>query len=688
MQNIAYNWTNVEIVGGGFITGILFHPKQKDLLYARTDIGGAYRWNPTTQRWMPLQDFFGKSDWNLYGVESIGIDPTDPNRLYLAVGTYTNNWAGNGALLSSKDQGRSFQRTDLPFKNGGNEDGRSIGERLAVNPKHNNTVYFGTRHEGLWRSDDFGKTWRQDTSFPVKGSADSIGIGFVVFDRGVIYVAIAASGASLYRSKDDGKTWEIVPGQPMKFLPHHGAFDKAGNLYLTYGDKPGPNGMSDGAVWKWHPQTGVWTEITPVKPGTTLGNFGYAGLAIDANRPGTLWVSSMDKWSTKDDIWHSTDGGKNWQSLLKNSVRDGSGSPFLFWGRPEVDLGHWIGALALDPFRPGHVLYGTGATIFGSDDADKLAKGQTTHWTVRAQGLEETAVLDLISPPSGPMLISALGDIGGFRHDDVRVVPARGQSLSPQFNTTNHLDFAEYNPQIVVASGNAKVHILLSRDGGSTWTALVSEPAGTRGSGRVALSVNGEALLWAPQGAPTSRTTDAGKTWTTCQGLPSGAQPVADRFDPKIFSAYDPNTGKVYVSSDAGVRFTETGATLPTGRDNRLVATGGAPDNLWCAARDGGLYHSTNSGKSFTKLPDVNAAHSLGFGLHAPGVRYPTVYLNGTVNNIAGVFRSTDVGRTWVRIDDPAHQFGTMNVITGDPRIHGRVYLGTNGRGILFADPK
>ena len=51
-----YVWRNVEIVAGGFVSGIVFNLAQSDLLYARTDIGGAYRWNPSSKRWIPLTD--------------------------------------------------------------------------------------------------------------------------------------------------------------------------------------------------------------------------------------------------------------------------------------------------------------------------------------------------------------------------------------------------------------------------------------------------------------------------------------------------------------------------------------------------------------------------------------------------------------------------------------------------------
>jgi len=119
-----YVWRNAEVVGGGYVSGLVFNPKEKGLLYARTDMGGAYRWDAGTERWIPLTDWVGEKDWNLLGIDSLATDPVDPARLYIGAGTYTNDWAGNASILRSTDRGQTFQRTNLPFKLGGNEPGR------------------------------------------------------------------------------------------------------------------------------------------------------------------------------------------------------------------------------------------------------------------------------------------------------------------------------------------------------------------------------------------------------------------------------------------------------------------------------------------------------------------------------------------------------------------------------------
>lgn len=93
------------------------------------------------------------------------------------------------------------------------------------------------------------------------------------------------------------------------------------------------------------------------------------------------------------------------------------------------------------------------------------------------------------------------------------------------------------------------------------------------------------------------------------------------------------------------------------------------------------------------------AALTLGFGKAAEaaegaegsegsdGAGYPAIYQVGSTETITAVYRSDDEARTWVRINDDRHQWGwTGQSIAGDPRVYGRVYLATNGRGIQYGE--
>jgi len=100
------------------------------------------------------------------------------------------------------------------------------------------------------------------------------------------------------------------------------------------------------------------------------------------------------------------------------------------------------------------------------------------------------------------------------------------------------------------------------------------------------------------------------------------------------------------------------------------------------------INHSTDSGKTYVAIDGVTEAHALGFGKPAEGKKYPALYLMGKVNDKPGFYRSDDAGVTWVRINDDRHQFGSCGEIIGDPRVYGRVYVGTGGRGILVGEPK
>ncbi|HEY0759000.1 MAG TPA: hypothetical protein VGD59_07085 [Acidisarcina sp.] len=712
----SYTWKNVQIVAGGYVPGIVMHPRQQGLMYARTDIGGAYRYDASAKQWAPLTDWISRANSSNMGIESVAIDPSDPQRVYLATGLYTETWwSSNGQILTSSDQGNTFTSVQMPFKMGSNDNGRAAGERLAVDPNNGANLFFGSRLNGLWYSPDHGATWSQVTTFPgtvttsTPGTLDTSGVG-IVFELFVktseapgastqtIYAGVSALGTgtdlqSLYVSKDAGKTWNAVPGAPTGLYLNHGVLSADGAaLYFTCGDAVGPYGLNTGAVKKYLLPTtanpaGVWSDITPPRDANHQG--GYGAVAIDINHPGVLMVSTLDHYyPVGDDLWRTTNDGTTWYSI--NAVganRDGSLSPWIYFGYPSiVNTGNWVTALQIDPFDSNHIVYGTGQTIWSTDNmqASDGSSPAASNWTIDAQGVEEADVLKLISPPSGPAhLLSQMGDICGFQHLDLTRSPVTGMMKNPQCTTGTSIDFAQSNPLVMARVGNGgSIFGGTSADGGTTWKPFAAQPATSAGSGAIAVSADGKTLVWEPSDAPTSWSSNLGATWTTSTGAPAQQPVVSDRINAQTFYVYDGSAGVLWKSIDSGATFTTAQSSLP--QYGTLVASSTAAGNLWLST-SAGLYHAT-AGGLLTPIAGVDSAWNFAEGAPASGSSQPAYYIDGVVGGVDGLYRSVDAGATWIRINDDQHQYGYINTIAADPRVFGRIYLGTSGRGIIYGD--
>ncbi|MGL5135307.1 MAG: WD40/YVTN/BNR-like repeat-containing protein, partial [Planktothrix sp.] len=245
-----YQWTNLRMGGGGFVTGIVIHPKIPNLIYARTDVGGLYRWQPEKQTWLQLIRSDTVPKKVPLNIESVGIDPQNPNIIYTAIGAYTQSEQKPkpGMLLKSENQGQSWQILNLALPMGGNEFWRWTGERLAVDPNNSNIVYFGSRLNGLWLSQNGGESWNQINPKQVPiGEAhpetnQKAGVSFVTFDptsetlegnTKIIYVGVAGQG--VYHTQNAGQTWELLKHDfDVQLVPQQGVINSKGELIVTF----------------------------------------------------------------------------------------------------------------------------------------------------------------------------------------------------------------------------------------------------------------------------------------------------------------------------------------------------------------------------------------------------------------------------------------------------------------------
>jgi hypothetical protein len=673
--------------GGGFVSGVVPSRLERGLIFARTDVGGAYRWNEAERTWVPLLDWVSENQTGFLGVESLALDPSDAERLFLLVGIRYFN-GGKTAILRSSDRGASFSVTDVTrqFSAHGNGAGRQNGERLAVDPADGRILLAGTRQNGLFRSADRGESWTRVAALDVTSTPDDAGIAFVLFDAGAgtlagasrrVYVGVSRSGAdNLFVSEDAGASWQAVAGQPTDFAPQRAAL-AGGVLFVSYGNGAGPSptpadAMDRGAIWKRDAQGG-WTEISPLRGAQ---NRAFGGISVDASNPARLLATTINTyqrqpWGYGDRIFLSTNAGQSWTDLFgaNRITMDTDGFPWI-----EGQAIHWAGSIEIDPFDPQRAFVTSGNGLFLTEDLD----APSATWSFAERGLEETVPLDAVSVPGVP-LISAIGDYDGFVHADLDVSPVAGRH-APAIGTTNAIAAAAGRPERLARVGAG---LFLSNDGGKSWSEA-ARPTNDTG-GRLALSTDGSVLLWSA-GNAVRRRDDAG--WSVATGLPSALFPVADQVNASKFYAYDPRSGSFYLSSDAGRSFS-VASSLPGGGAARIASVPSVEGDVWVALAGGGLSRSQDSGHGFARIASVDSCSAIGFGAAAPGRAFAAVYIWGAAGGVRGVYRSDDAGGSWLRINDDAHQYGgpgNGQFVLGDRNQYGRVFLSTAGRGISVGE--
>ena len=313
------------------------------LFYARTDVGGVYRWNGDQKEWISLLDWLSQDDVGLFGAESIALDPNNPSRLYVLAGTsYFSK--GKTAILRSEDYGATFETVDVSslWRAHGNGMGRQSGEKLAVDPNHPDVLLCGSRNAGLFKSTDAGKSLANVSTVGAQAGADltnSNGISFVLFDSSssrtsaggssVIYLGVSATTNNLYVSKDGGTEFNPIAGGPASQMPNRATLSN-GNLYITFGGSPGPHSVSSGSFYRYAVESGTWTNLTPktddgaalMGSGGQSAAHGFGGVSVDPTDPNHILLTTLNYYGGQtryadggegwgDRIYVTTDGGEN-----------------------------------------------------------------------------------------------------------------------------------------------------------------------------------------------------------------------------------------------------------------------------------------------------------------------------------------------------------------------------------------
>ncbi len=552
-KEIKYRYRNLPIPGGGYVTGFLYHKYKKNLLYLRTDIGGTYRFDAGQQTWKSLISHVTPEDLSETYPISIALDDNYPNRLYIACG---ENRTSAGVLAVSEDYGEHFTYEKIPVLIHGNLNGRGTGERLIVDAKNSEKLYFASQRDGLWISKDRGRTWEKAESLPEDylTFAGFVGELLLVGTAGVTTEKEDGSrGHSLYYSRDCGKTFlelEEPASRRIAGCRKNGQVAQRfcvdeDYLYVTFastgrrsyviedGYSCDSGDVLDGHIVRYpileDKTLGKMEDITPgaaskvkgvglkgIQKGEML-EYGFSGIDVSRKTKGMLIATTIVK-DDGDSVFLSYDAGATWQQILYG-LDEGTITFRAPYMRPECNGGesliHWLSDIKINPFDDNEAWFNSGTGVFRT----RSLKENDCAFTDWCDGIEETVHLNVYSLPGvKTRVVDILGDLGGFLFEDL-TKPCDNSFADAEGNryiTCINADYCENDPDTIIVTprgnwkGKTKGGLILSKDGGKTFERLampfgISEEIDKAlreiehpnvNSGWVAISPDGNNIVW------------------------------------------------------------------------------------------------------------------------------------------------------------------------------------------------
>jgi photosystem II stability/assembly factor-like uncharacterized protein len=191
----AAQWTLIGPSNiGGRIECLAVDPTNPGIAYAGAADGGVWKTIDTGASWMPLTD-----NMETLSMGSIAIDPQNPNIIYAGTGELPNGdtYTGYG-LYRSTDGGKTW--TNIGPTN------IAAYASVIVNPKHSNIIYAaaGRAGGGVLRSVDNGASWQWLGGGLPQGQVTELGLS-MNGENAVLYAGVATKG--VYRSDNGGDTW-------------------------------------------------------------------------------------------------------------------------------------------------------------------------------------------------------------------------------------------------------------------------------------------------------------------------------------------------------------------------------------------------------------------------------------------------------------------------------------------------
>ena len=637
------NWRLVGPFRGGRAEAVAGIPGNPNVYYFGAVAGGVFKTSDGGASWIPVFD-----QERVSSIGAIALAPSNPHIVYVGTGEQClrNDISFGDGVYKSLDGGNTWTNMGL-------RDTQHVAS-ILVDPSNPNLVFvaaighaFGPNEErGVFRSTDGGKNWQK-----VLYVDDQTGATDLVFDPNNPNILFAAmyqvrrsawsmtsggAGSGLYKSADGGTTWKHLEGRGL--------------------------------------------------PSGTLGRIGVSVSRANSNR-----VYAMVE-AKENALYRSGDGGESWE-LMNNDP---------MWVRP------WYQNHVYADSQEENTVYLLDLGVFRSTDGGRVFDSlPVPHGDNHALWIDPTNPKRMIEADDGGATITTDGG--------ATWTPQNNQPTAQFYHaaTDNEFQYRIYGSQ----QDNTTVAIRSRSDGGvidvGDWHAV-----GGGESGYNWPDPRDPEIVYGGDHAGhfTKFNGHTGQVMNIAPWLGGRAHPAANlkhRFNwtaPMALSPHDPNVlylgGEVlFKTSDGGMNWVIISPDLTRNDKSKQQSTPGplTPDNssaeyydtifavaesplqkdlLWAGTDDGLIHLSKDGGKNWTNVTPKQLREWSRINLIEPSpfdanAAYAAADLHFSDDFHPMIFKTTDLGKTWVEITKGIAKDAYVHSIHADPQRKGLLYAGT-----------
>jgi len=600
----------------GRVSVVAVHPEDSDVIYAGGAQGGVWKSTDAGASWTPLTD----RECSL-AMGHIAIDPEDPDIIY--AGTGEQHFSGDSyygcGVLRTLDGGETWEQqgADVFVDNrrsqgsGGARIARVVIDRASAGSADSTTVLAASTY-GLYRSTTSGRDWE----LAISGLATDV-LAHPTEDS-VFYAAIY--GSAVYKSTDTGESWERA-SEGMSFS---GALRI--NLAISLSDpdilyasfQTTASARSGLRMYRTDDGAEEWEELDATGASCYYQCWYDMTIAVDPDDPETVYFGSLrvqrstnggDTFSqhhngiyvdehylvfdTLSDpealylandggVYRTTNGGTSWTSLATN-----------------LAVAQYYRGIALHPADPGVTLGGT------QDQGTQESSSGTRVWVKVVGGDGGYTAYDAEDPDTWYAETQWIRNSGysGPRKNGTRAVTG--------------IDLGEaglFIPPLVMDPMDSRrlyfgIRSLYRTDNSAgLWNRIYTSPRGVISA--IGLTPSDENTIYLGiTGSRVVVTRDGGMTWTpTGSGLPGGRfiGDIAvhpDDGDEAYAVAGGFLTGHVFHTNDGGRTWRDRTGNLPDHPVNAIVYDPADHKGVFIGT-DLGVFHSASGGDDWSRLDE------------------------------------------------------------------------------------